>query len=207
MKLLRIKEYAPLLLLLVSVGLLVVSVINRKRTQQQWSWQVRAQEEFLETLDGRQAAISATLSLRIDELAGLLPQLSEQIRMLGVKMKRVEQVQQTAWETRTDFKVALRDSIVALSPEKGRSDTLRTFNFRNDYLQVEGRARGDSQWIGMQVQDTLLQVVYRGKRIKPWLWIFSPRELLQTVRLGNPDARIRYSRRIQVRKRKESFNE
>lgn len=174
---------------------------------------VRREERFFETLDGRQAAHSEWLTLRMRELEGLLPELTEQIGRMRIDLKRVEQVQVTAMRSSARFRTALRDSLVTVPRNAGEGpvqlgDTMRgeppdtvrmrVFDFANDYLRVKGMARGDSQWVRLEMRDTLIQVVHRGKRIRPWLWFFSPRELLQTVRLGNPDAEIRYSRRIEI---------
>jgi hypothetical protein len=51
----------------------------------------------------------------------------------------------------------------------------------------------------LSYQDTLVQVVFRGKRIHPWLWIFSRRQLMQRIQLKNPQAQIHYSEIIQIK--------
>jgi hypothetical protein len=41
-------------------------------------------------------------------------------------------------------------------------------------------------------------VVYRGERERPWLWILSPRKLMQRVSLKNPNAHIHYTQHIEI---------
>jgi len=86
----------------------------------------------------------------------------------------------------------LRDSIIR--------DTIqvRVFNYEDGYYTVEGIAEADTQRVRISSRDTLTQVVFRGKREKPWLWIFSPRQLVQRVALKNPNAKIEYSQIIQL---------
>ena len=149
------------------------------------------QNSYFETLDGRLALHGEQLNLRWHEMSVLMPELKQQIEAMRISLKRVEQVQSTAMQTHTSFTTLLRDTVVL-------TDTLRIFDYASPYLRVKGVARDDSQWVDVRMQDTLIQVVHRGKRLRPWLWFFSPRELIQTVRLGNPDAELRYSRRIVV---------
>ena len=190
------KAYLPhLILLLFGGALLLISIRGERRMKAHLAEQMERDRSFFETLDGRHGAETEQLALRTRELEMLLPQLSEQVRRMGVNLKRTEAVQQTAVRTAMQFSVALRDSI-----GEALGDSLRVFRFRNDFLTLEGRARRDTQWVALAMHDTLLQVVYRGKRTKPWLLFFSPRELLQRVSLSNPNATIRYSRKIVIQK-------
>jgi hypothetical protein len=59
---------------------------------------------------------------------------------------------------------------------------------------------GDSQRLQIHSTDTLTQVVFKGERIRPWLWVFSPRKLQQRVSVSNPNATIKYSQFIQIQK-------
>lgn len=82
--------------------------------------------------------------------------------------------------------------------EHSDSVAVKVFRYKDMYWNIEGVALSDSQLLRVSMCDTLIQVVHRGKREKPWLWIFSKRRLEQTVRLGNPNAQIKYSRVINV---------
>ena len=48
--------------------------------------------------------------------------------------------------------------------------------------------------------DSLIQVVYRGKRKQPWLWLFSPRPLEQLIYNKNPNSKISYQKTIKLSK-------
>jgi len=58
------------------------------------------------------------------------------------------------------------------------------------FIGVHGIAIGDTQRVVIASVDSLLQVVYRGERIHPWLWIFSKRKLQQAISSKNPNSRI-----------------
>ena len=90
----------------------------------------------------------------------------------------------------------LRDSVI--------HDTIpvKVFSYNDNFYNVHGIAHNSTQEVKINYQDTLVQVVFRGSRVKPWLWIFSPRKLQQRVTLKNPNAQITYSEFIQMQRRK-----
>ena len=72
------------------------------------------------------------------------------------------------------------------------------FNYHDEFYTMSGIAVGDTQKVNIQSRDSLIQVVYRGKRYKPWLWIFSRRRLEQVVGSKNKNCRVEYSKTIKV---------
>lgn len=184
-----------LLVIGLAAGATVGMRFLERRAEGRWT----RQEERLTAMDGRMMLQTGELRLRMEELTRLMPELQEQLRGMRIELKRVEEVQATTVRMNRELATELRDSVVSDTAAR-QEERWRVFDYRDDYLRVKGVARGDSQWMRVTVRDTLLQVVYRGKRTRPWLWIFSPRELVQTVRLANPDAEIGYSRRIKINK-------
>lgn len=146
----------------------------------------------IEILDGRLAAQSRVLELKVDELCELYPNLQQEILNLKIKPNRVEQLAQTSFHSEKQITTVIRDSVI--------TDTIkaRVFNYTDDYYTIRGIAIADTQQVNIQMCDTLVQVVYRGKRKHPWLWFFSKRQLEQRVTLKNPNAKIEYSKVIRV---------
>lgn len=142
----------------------------------------------------KQPAIKPITSTRIVrvEQDRLSDAILKQLDSLRIPVKRVTEVRHTAGIIRQTITTQLRDSVV--------TDTVkvRVFCYADRYMRLDGLARGDTQQVRVAITDTLLQVVHKGKRKYPWLWIFSPRELLQTVRLANPNATITYDEQIKV---------
>ena len=143
-------------------------------------------------INGRIVGQDQVLELKNQELEALIPELQKDIKALQVKPSRVESVSASSFSSHTNVRTVLRDSTVF--------DTVlvKHFSYEDEFCQIEGFAVNDTQHLNISYQDTLIQTVYRGKRKKPWLWIFSPRQLEQRVALKNPDATINYSQHIQI---------
>jgi hypothetical protein len=75
---------------------------------------------------------------------------------------------------------------------------VKVFEYADQWYRIKGLSQGGSQQLLIHSTDTLTQVVYKGERVKPWLWIFSPRKLQQRVSVSNPNSTIKYSQFIQI---------
>lgn len=149
---------------------------------------------FVKTQNGTLAAQTDVLLLRTSELKSLFPKEAKAINDIGVKVSNATQVSSTVVETQKNIITLVRDSIV--------SDTIhvKVFDYKDQWYQISGINQGDSQRLQIHSTDTLTQVVYKGERIRPWLWIFSPRKLQQRVSVSNPNSTIKYSQFIQIQK-------
>ena len=127
-------------------------------------------------------------------LKKLFPTEVKQIESLGVGVSKTTQFTTTVVETKTNVITMLRDSLIL--------DTIkvRVFDYQDQWYQIQGISEKDSQRLVIKSTDTLTQVVYRGERIKPWLWVFSPRKIQQRISVSNPNATIKYSQSIQIQK-------
>jgi hypothetical protein len=149
---------------------------------------------LVKTKSGQLAAQSDLLVLQTSELKKLFPKEVKQIESLGVGVSKTTQFTTTVVETKTNVITTLRDSLVL--------DTIkvRVFDYQDQWYQIQGISEKDMQRLVIKSTDTLTQVVYRGERIKPWLWVFSPRKIQQRVSVSNPNATIKYSQTIQIQK-------
>ena len=149
---------------------------------------------LVKTKSGQLAAQSDLLVLQTGELKKLFPKEVKQIESLGVGVSKTTQFTTTVVETKTNVITTLRDSLIL--------DTIkvRIFNYQDQWYQIQGISEKDTQRLVIKSTDTLTQVVYRGERIKPWLWVFSPRKIQQRVSVSNPNATIKYSQTIQIQK-------
>lgn len=149
---------------------------------------------LVKTKSGKLAAQTDLLVLQTNELKKLFPKEVKQIESLGVGVSKTTQFTTTVVETKTNVITTLRDSLIL--------DTIkvRVFDYQDQWYQIQGISEKDSQRLVIKSTDTLTQVVYRGERIKPWLWVFSPRKIQQRVSVSNPNATIKYSQTIQIQK-------
>ena len=155
---------------------------------------ITASLDYVRTQNGTLAAQTNVLLLRTNELKTLFPVQVKTLRDMGIKLNRATQLSTTVIETQKNIVTVLRDSIIR--------DTIRVkvFTYADKWYQIKGVNQGDSQRLQIQTTDTLTQVVFKGEREKPWLWIFSPRKLQQRVSVSNPNATIKYSSLIQIQK-------
>ena len=149
---------------------------------------------YVRTQNGKLAAQTDVLLLRTNELKKLFPIEAKSIDDMGVKIGRATQLSTTIIESQKNIVTLVRDSIV--------HDTVRVkvFSYQDHWYQITGISDGRSQKLQIHSTDTLTQVVFKGEREKPWLWIFSPRKLQQRVSVSNPNATIKYSSVIQIQK-------
>lgn len=142
--------------------------------------------------NGRLAQQSQVLTMGVEELKALFPLQYQNVLRAGLSARRTQQVSTTHLNTEHRVTTTVRDSVIR--------DTVRVrvFSYRDDWVNLEGIAQGDSQQVRFESRDSLVQVVYRGSRIKPWLWIFSPRQLEQRIYSSNPYSRIQYNQTIRL---------
>jgi len=144
--------------------------------------------------NGAIAGQSEVLTLRIQELKTLFPLQFKAILEAGVKPERAQQVSTTIIETQKQIVTTIRDSLI--------HDTIRVkvFSYSDPWYTIQGQALGDTQRVQIHSRDSLIQVVFKGERTKPWLWIFSPRRIQQRMFSSNPNSIIKYSQTINIQK-------
>jgi hypothetical protein len=140
------------------------------------------------------ASENKVLNLKLSELEKVIPGLHAQIRALKVRPSRAESIAETGMSSNIKIKTILKDSVVY--------DTVpvRHFRYADDYFSINGFAVRDTQHLNITYRDTLVQAVFRGRRKRPWLWVFSPRQLEQKVSLKCPTSHINYSHLIEIQR-------
>jgi hypothetical protein len=168
---------------------------HEKRERERVTESFKASEQTLtyyRTQNGKMAAQNQTLQLRYNEVKQIFPKVMDEIRNLDVKPSRVTQYAETVVKSEKEIITRLKDSII--------HDTIRArvFNYKDSFYTVRGIAVGDTQKVQICSIDSLIQVVYKGKRFRPWLWIFSRRKIEQVISCKNPNNKILYNKTIQI---------
>ena len=124
-------------------------------------------------------------------MPNIYPEIIYEIKNLKVNPRRVEHFSETIIQQQKDIITKLKDSLIY--------DTVlvRVFNYHDEFYTIKGIAIGDTQKVHIESRDSLIQVVYKGERYKPWLWIFSKRKLEQVVSCKNTNSKVEYSRIIE----------
>jgi hypothetical protein len=148
--------------------------------------------KYLKSENGRLTSQTDVLTLRLAEIKSLFPKTMADIHSLGISPRRVKSVSSTGISLQKNIVTILRDSVLY--------DTIpvRVFNYRDPWLELKGIAMGDSQRLYVRLSDTLIQAVYYGERVHPWLWVFSSRKLQQRVQLCSPYSSVFYQRTIEI---------
>lgn len=142
------------------------------------------------TRDGQLAAKVDALQLRYNEVKDIYPEIITEIKNLKINPRSVSNYSETVIHQEKEIVTALHDSIIY------DTVSVRVFNYHDEFYTIRGIAIGDTQKVHIESRDSLIQVVFKGDRYKPWLWIFSRRKLQQVVRCKNPNAVIKYVKEI-----------
>jgi len=148
--------------------------------------------DYYKAKNGQLVATVNVMELRHKELKKAYPEILSELENLKIKLNRITAVSETVIENNTQVITQIRDSVI--------NDTIvaKVFNYRDDFYNVSGVAYNDTKRVNSHSTDSLIQVVYKGKRKRPWLWIFSKRRLQQSITTKNPNSKITYSRHIEI---------
>ncbi|MDR1197506.1 MAG: hypothetical protein LBK94_00640 [Prevotellaceae bacterium] len=125
--------------------------------------------------------------------------LSQQIKDLNIKLKRVQSVSQTATETQYEIRTLIRDSIIYRVADSATvRDTLQCIDYRDAWLSVEGCENNGLATYNIRSVDTLIQVIHR---IPKWFLVFrfGTKAIRQEIMSKNPHSRIVYTEYIEVK--------
>jgi hypothetical protein len=186
--------FAFALLLVVAVALF----LSWKKEQSKYKQLLKTtsllsqESKQLETENGLLMVENTVLSLRAQELTTLLPEIKNEISNLKVKLSKVQNFGVTSFEAAKTVELVLHDTIVLDTQQH------KVFSYYDGFFRVNGVLHENKQKLDLSYKDTLVQVVFKGPREKPWLWIFSKRKLMQRVSLKNPNAQIHYSTFLKI---------
>lgn len=138
---------------------------------------------------------NAVLVLSHAQAQALVPALEAELKQLRLKARRAAQYTEAGISLQQELRAVLRDSVIY------DAVPVRVFRYADDHLTVSGIATDSVQALQLSYRDTLVQVVYRGARRRPWLWVLSRRELQQRVRLKSGRGTLDYAETIKIGKR------
>lgn len=152
--------------------------------------------EHYKTRAEKSAASVAILELKIEEFKRMQSRDAEQIRSLGIRLRRTESFAKSVTATTSSLSVALRDSVV-------ERDTVKIFDTTQGGTTLSGRVASDSLSISIKQRDTLYQVVHRVPR--KFLFLrFGTKAIHQDVWTSNPLSEVVYTEYIELSKRERT---
>ena len=150
---------------------------------------------YYKSKSNKLVAKNSVLSFRINEFRKSFPKILNEIRDLKLRVNRINSISQTIIHSEKHIETHIKDTLI--------NDTIkaRVFNYTDDFYKLHGIAVGDTQKVDIKSTDSLIQVVFKGKRKRPYLWFLSKRRLEQVISNKNPNAKIAYSRFIKIIKK------
>lgn len=194
------KKY--LLLYAVVVTALLIGVYRRYHTENRRLAQnqtaLTAGIAHYRTKAGAEAASVQALRLRCGEFESLRAADAEEIRRLGIRIRRLEAAAKAVTETKAEVRMPLRDTVVVRGHDSlPMRDTLRVFRWRDPWVSIEGRIGRDSVACRIRSVDTLRQVVHRIPR--RFLFIrWGTKALRQEIVSTNPHTRIIHAEYVKI---------
>jgi len=150
---------------------------------------------YYKSRNGQLVGKNSVLAFRLSEFKSSFSGLSDEIQDLKLKVNRISSVSNTVIQSEKHITTRIKDSLI--------NDTViaKIFNYKDSFYNIKGVAIGDIQKVSVQSKDSILQVVYKGKRRKPYLWFLSKRQLEQVITSKNPNSKITYSKFIKIIKK------
>ena len=140
------------------------------------------------------AASVVALQLELDEYRAQHRRDIEQIRALGIKLRRVESVAKTALQSEVKLLAPRHDTIIL-------HDTLSLFRWSDGWVDVEGAIRGKAVECRVRSIDTLRQVIHRVP-YRRWFIRYGTKAIRQEITSSNPHTQIVYTEYIELPKRR-----
>lgn len=188
------------LFLMYSTGKLLMDNIKLTNESHRKDGNIKALTDSLTTTTDRQGRhiteISA-LTTTVQEFKTTFPELAKQINQLNAKVSRTANITEVHTISEKQIQTIVKDSTIYTTRD---TTQVKAINYTDPFYTVTGHITADSARLKITSIDTLIQVIHQGKRIKPHLWIFSRRQLTQTIRTANPANRVIYSRYIEIKK-------
>ena len=149
---------------------------------------------YYRTRDSLSAASVERLTLTKKELEQNCEALARDIKVLKIKLKRVQSVSQASIETEHIIHTVVRDSLIV----RDRVDTLQCIDYHDNYLTLSGCIEHNHFSGHIMSRDTLLQVIHRVPH-RWWFIKWGTKAVRQEIVSKNPHTHVVYSRYIEIK--------
>ena len=155
-------------------------------------------DEFIDRCRGEIPELPDAKRARFEADFGIKAADAEQIRRLGIRLRRLEAAAKAVAVTDAEIRTPLRDTVVVrIHDTLPVRDTVRMFRWRDPWISVEGRIGRDSAACRIRSVDTLRQAVHRIPR--RFLFIrWGTKALRQEIVSTNPHTRIVYAEYVKI---------
>jgi hypothetical protein len=150
------------------------------------------------TQDSLNVSSIRKLTLTKREFEQTNAELTDRVKELGIKVKRLQSVTSTGVTTKTEIKTEIKDSIVFRDLERTIRDTLKCMEYISPYLVIDA-CMYQGEFTGLVTSiDTLDQFIHRVP--KKFLFIkFGTKGIRQEIYSRNPHSEIHYAKYIEIK--------
>ena len=151
--------------------------------------------EYYKTESGKNAASVQKLELTKSELQKHCIDLTQTVKDLGIKVKRLQSASTTVTKTEVEIQTVVHDSIVY----RDRPVILKTINWKDPWIKLDGILDGEDFSAKIQSIDTLNHIAHRVPK-KFLFFRFGTKAVRLEVVNKNPHSQIVYTEYIELKK-------
>ena len=151
--------------------------------------------EYYKTESGKNAASVQKLELTKSELEKHCIDLTQTVKDLGIKVKRLQSASTTVTKTEVEIQTVVHDSIVY----RDRPVILKTINWKDPWIKLDGILDGEDFSAKIQSIDTLNHIAHRVPK-KFLFFRFGTKAVRLEVVNKNPHSQIVYTEYIVLKK-------
>lgn len=145
--------------------------------------------------DSSTGAIANASIYKRDEFKDLFKAQVEELKVIGIKIRDLEQYSSTSTETKTIVNTYLRDSTI--------NDTakVKVFNYTDAWTKIKHLQFSNGKvYQSIKVLDSLQQFVYweRRKGLFGVKWPWCRRDFKQVIKPSNPNSTIKYMELVKI---------
>ena len=151
--------------------------------------------EYYKTESGKNAASVQKLELTKSELEKHCIDLTQTVKDLGIKVKRLQSASTTVTKTEVEIQTVVHDSIVY----RDRPVILKTINWKDPWIKLDIILDGDDFSAKSESIDTLKHMAHRVRK-KFLFFRFGTKAVRLEVVNKNPHSQIVYTEYIELKK-------
>lgn len=149
------------------------------------------QNTLFKTKDGLNASKINALRLDLSSTKDYYQRLLDVAKKAGLSEKRINSITEISTNTKDTFYVYVKDSIFL-------QDTLKCFEYKDDFLGINGCIKKDSLELDYNATDSLIQFVSRVPK-QWWFFKWGTKAIQQTIVSKNPKTKFVYQKYIEIK--------
>lgn len=141
------------------------------------------------TKNGQQASKMKAQELTISELRKINPAIISQLKNLYIPPRLAESYTELSQEMKAAVKAPIKDSIrypIGINSDDREPEKIKVLQYWDQWISIHGVLDPDTAKIKVLATDTIFTAIHKGERRRPWLWVFSKRQLTTSATNRSP---------------------